>query len=159
MMAEIKCLTEELEKLRKQIKRVMDVSHYREYDDLSGVTYDKRNAEEMFLINEYRGILQKLDSVEYILEYLGLPVNFEDTLVKSESGRYETRNGRFTYTCGSGIEFLDTEEQYDVDEDEVKDVPCWRASSVEHNGKDYYIVGFPSVVLDGLKVRVRVGRR
>ena len=31
----------------------------------------------------------------------------------------------------------------------------WAASRVEHDGDDYYIVGYPDIKLDGLKIRLR----
>ena len=36
-----------------------------------------------------------------------------------------------------------------------KEVASWRSSRVEHDGNDYYIVGYRNVELSGLRVRVR----
>ena len=148
-------LTKEMEQLHRHVKRIVDMSEYREYDDLSGIEYDRQSAEDLLLVDEYKGILQKLDDVEYTLAYLKKPVAFEDTLTVNESGRYTTTNGRVTYTSGSGIEFLYQEEIYNSKKEEFEFVPCWRTSRIEHNGECYYIVGYSSVELDGLNVRVR----
>ncbi|MDE6588781.1 MAG: DUF5348 domain-containing protein, partial [Oscillospiraceae bacterium] len=35
------------------------------------------------------------------------------------------------------------------------DAPYWTITSVEHNGKDYYLVGHKDTPMKGLRVRVR----
>ena len=67
-------------------------------------------------------------------------------LHRNESRRYETDGGHY-YTCGSPIEALV--------EDGYRDVPYWVRTTLEHNGKDYFLVGYGSVEMDGLTVRVR----
>lgn len=148
-------LTWELEQLRRQAKTLLNQSQFREYDDLSGVKYDKTDGEALFLTNEYREVLHSLSDIEYTLEYLNHPVGFTDNLVLHESGRYCTKNGCISYSCGSGIEFEYREEIYNSEKEDWEEVATWRTSRVEHNGERYYIVGYSSVGLDGLKVRVR----
>lgn len=148
-------LTTELEQLRRQAKTLLNQTQYREYDDLSGVEYKRTDGEALFLSYEYRGILYKLSDIEWTLEYMSRPVDYEDSLVMDKSGRYCTSNRRKTYTSGSGIEFSYSEEVYNSDTEEFERVPCWRTSSIEHNGERYYIVGYSMMELDGLKVRVR----
>ena len=58
------------------------------------------------------------------------------------------------YTSGSGIEFLINEEVLGED-GHFTEVPAWRTSTVEHNGTDYFIVGFKDIDMNGLRVRVR----
>lgn len=148
-------LTWELEQLRRQAKTLLNQSQFREYDDLSGVEYKRTDGEALFLTNEYRGILYSLSNFERSLEYLNHPVGFTDTLVLNESGRYCTKNGCISYSSGSGIEFEYREEVYNSEKEDWEEVTTWRTSSVEHNGERYYIVGYSSVELNGLKVRVR----
>ncbi len=148
-------LSTELEQLRRQVKTLLNQTQYREYDDLSGVEYKRTDGEALLLSNEYRGILWKLSDIEWTLEYLSRPVEYTDTLVMDESGRYHTKNGRRTYTSGSGIEFEYLEEVYNSDTEDWENVKTWGTSRVEHNGERYYIVGYSTVELDGLKVRVR----
>ncbi len=148
-------LSKELEQLRRQAKTLLNQSQFREYDDLSGVKYDKTDGEALLLTNEYRDILYKLSDIEYSLDYLSRPVEYTDTLVMNELGRYCTKNGYRTYTSGSGIEFEYREEIYNSEKEDWEEVATWRTSRVEHNGERYYIVGYSSVGLDGLKVRVR----
>lgn len=153
-MIELKELQEEMSKLQKQIATVLNISKYREYDDLSGVNYSVRNPDDLLLIDEYKNMLYKLSDVQYDLEYLSKSILFEDTLVLRLDGRYGTSNGKTYYTSGSGIEFLINEEVLEED-GHFTDKPAWRTSTVEHNGTDYFIVGFKDIDMNGLRVRVR----
>ena len=153
-MGTIKELQEEMQKLSSQIATVLSVSKYRDYDDLSGIEYSTNNPDDLLLIDEYKSILYKLSDVQYDLEYLNKSILFEDTLILRPDGRYGTRNNKTYYTSGSGIEFLINEEVLGED-GHFTEVPAWRTSTVEHNGTDYYIVGYKDVDLNRLKVRVR----
>lgn len=152
-MMDIKELTDELTKLQKQIKTVLRLSNYREYDDLSDVGYSK-TPDNLLLVDEYRGILDKLSDVEYDLDYLNKTVAFEDTLTLRPDGRYSCRNHTQYYTSGTPIEFLYYDDVTN-ESGEFETLPMWRCSRVEHNGSDYYIVGYKNVELNNLKVRVR----
>lgn len=139
-------LTMKLNSLNADIKEVLEYSKFRDYEDLSALDYNK-NAEDLLLIEEYRILLDKLDYVSNEIEYLKRPIKEEGTLYLNELGRYQIKGSNTYYSSGYGIEFLTY--------DDYKDCYCWHTSTVEHNGKDYYIVGYPSVELNGLKVRVR----
>lgn len=39
--------------------------------------------------------------------------------------------------------------------DEYHDVPYWTRTTVEHNGVDYYLVGYKGLPMKGLTVRIR----
>ena len=39
--------------------------------------------------------------------------------------------------------------------DEYHEVPYWTRTIVEHNGEDYYLVGYKDFPMDGLRIRVR----
>ena len=105
-------------------------------------------------MDEYKSILYKLSDVQYDLEYLNKSILFEDTLILRPDGRYGTRNDKTYYTSGSGIEFLINEEVLGED-GHFTNKPAWRTSTVEHNGTDYFIVGFKDIDMNGLRVRVR----
>ena len=60
--------------------------------------------------------------------------------------KYRTAKGHF-YDCRSSIEALVTDEYHEV--------PCWTRTTVEHNGEDYYLVGYKGLSMGGLRVRVR----
>ena len=157
MKISLKDLQMAMDSLQIQLSDILQQSMYREYDDLSGIVCDANNPDEQLLVDEYKGILYRLSDVEYSLSYLKRPVEYEDTLVVRPDGRYGTRNGRTYYTSGSRIEFLYNDDVLGED-GYFKTVPVWRISSVEHNGSDYFIAGYPDVDLDGLKVRVRKRR-
>ena len=154
-MGDFKTLQEEMKKLQKQIKIVLQVSDYRDCDDLSGLKgYEQiKTADERQRLEEYRNILYKLDEIQSNLAYYDRPIREMGKLHLNSEGRYETDKGYY-YTSGSGIEFLRTEEVLNYDTQEWEKVEIWTASRVESNN-GYYIVGYPHVSLDGLKVRIR----
>ncbi len=155
-MADLKALSDEMAKLKKQIETVLYISDYRNCDDLSDLSdYEQiKSADDWQKLEEYRGILYKLDDIQASLAYYEKPVKEVSRIYRNETGRYETDRGHY-YTSGNSIEFLRVEETYNYDTDKWEDAPIWTTSRVEHNGQDYYIVGYPSVELSGLKVRVR----
>lgn len=155
-MADLKALSDEMAKLKKQIETVLYISDYRDCDDLSGLDDYKqiKTADERQQLEEYRSILYKLDEVQSTLAYYERPIREVGTLHLNSQGRYETESGYY-YTSGSGIEFLRTEEVYNYDTDTWEDAEVWTSSRVESKNGEYYIVGFPNVELSGLTVRAR----
>ncbi len=155
-MADLKALSDEMAKLKKQIETVLYISDYRDCDDLSGLDDYKqiKTADQRQQLEEYRSILYKLDEVQSTLAYYERPIREVGTLHLNSQGRYETESGYY-YTSGSGIEFLRTEEVYNYDTDTWEDAEVWTSSRVESKNGNYYIVGFPNAELSGLTVRVR----
>lgn len=155
-MADLKALSGEMAKLKRQIETVLYISGYRDYDDLSGLDNFSqiKSADERQQLEEYRNILYKLDEIQSDLAYLEKPIREVNRIYTNESGRYETDKGHY-YTSGSGIEFLRTEEVYNYDTEEWENAGIWTCSRVESKDGQYYIVGYPDVEMSGLKVRVR----
>lgn len=155
-MADLKALQVEMENLKKQIEKVISVSGYSEYDDLSGLDDFKqiKTADQRQQLEQYRKILYKLGDIQCVLAYHERPIIEVSKLHCNESGRYETDEG-FYYTCGSGIEFLRTEEVYNSDSETWEDAQVWTTSSVESENGRYFIVGYPTIELSELTVRVR----
>lgn len=145
-MADINKVFSEVQKLNWSIRSVLKLSTYEDYDDLSGLHIDYEDGQQLFLQSELREIMEKLSDVENRIAYLSRPVKETSRLHKNRSGRYETKNGHY-YTSGSGIEALI--------KDDYQEVPYWVWTRVEHDGKDYYLVGHKNIRLDGLTVRVR----
>jgi hypothetical protein len=85
------------------------------------------------------------------------PVTIEGTLHKKSNGRYSVKD--YELTSGSGLEFLcedDCHSRYDKKSDSYINYQYWRASRIEHDGKNYYLVGTNrDIELEGLKVRIR----
>lgn len=145
-MTDLKMVFEEAQKLNGRIRGLLGVSTYEKYDDLSGLSIDYKDGEQLFLQTELREIMEKLSDVAGRIEYLSRPVRETSRLHKNRNGRYETESGH-CYTGGSGIEALV--------KDNFQEVPYWVWTSVEHDGKDYYLIGYKNVQMDGLTVRVR----
>ena len=132
--------------LRSQIDRLLRNSTYRQYSDLSGLEVNRLDSEQLFLLDELQGVMEKLADVEDTIRYMELPVDEISHLHKNGSGRYETSQG-FVYCCGCPIEALISDDRYDV--------PYWTRTSVEHDGSDYYLVGHRDVSMNGLVTRTR----
>lgn len=145
-MADLKMVLEKTNELKWKIDSVLKYSTYDRCDDLDGLEINYKDSEQLFLLEELQAIMRSLGEVRGRLTYLALPIREVSRLHRNESGRYETESGHY-YTSGSPIEALV--------EDGYRDVPYWVWTTLEHNGKDYFLVGYGSVELDGLTVRVR----
>lgn len=145
-MADINNIMLQARELRPGISRLLRNSTYDRFDDLSGLEINYEDAEQLLLLDELRGIMEKLADVEDMIRYLDLPIREEGNLRKNASGRYETASGHY-YCCGSPIEALVTDDRYPV--------AYWVRTSVEHDGRDYYLVGHRDVSMAGLMVRIR----
>lgn len=155
-MADLKALSDEMAKLKRQLETVLYISGYHDYDDLSGLDDYKqiKTADQRQQLEEYRNILCKLDEVQSDLAYFEKPIREVSRIYTNASGRYETDKGHY-YTSGSGIEFLRTEEVYNYDTEEWGNAEIWTCSRVENKDGKYYIVGYPDVEMSGLTVRIR----
>lgn len=139
----------ELKILSGEIKSIINRSGADEFDDLSKLEINMEDPEDLFFWDELRAIVEKLFDVSNDIDYLRKPIMMEGHLYKNSNGRYMVKDSDYyrEYTCGSVIEFF-------VD-DGYHDHAYWCASTVEHNGDDYFIVGHRNIEMNGLKVRVR----
>jgi hypothetical protein len=142
----LKTALEQIKDLGGQINDVLRVSTYEEYADLRGLHVDCKDSEQLFLLKELRSILWKLADAAGSIEYLSRPVKETGFLHRNADGEYQTGKG-YLYRSGSLIEFLAQED--------TSGVPCWTVGKVEHDGEDYYLMGYEDIPLDGLHVRVR----
>jgi hypothetical protein len=130
------------------LKQKIDTLLYKTQGDQEYSEVDKNicygeTPDDKLYQNEFYSIIKKLEEVKESIEYLNLPIKDTGILNKNERGRYES--SFMEYTSGYGIEvLLQEEESYK-----------WVISRVEHNGSDYYIVGYSSVSMEGLQVRNR----
>ena len=145
-MANLQEVFTEAVKLNRQITQFLKFSTYKEYDDLSGLDIDFTDGEQLLLWEELRLITDKLADAQERIAYLTRPIVETCRLRKGTSGKYRTAQGVF-YNCGSSIEALVTDEYHDV--------PYWTRTVVEHNGEDYYLVGYKGLSMSGLTVRIR----
>ena len=136
-----------LRKLGVDIKEVVNVTKYDQYEDWSCIKdYEEiTDPDELQLLDEYQTIMRHLCDVHYVLQYQHREIIGEDVLSINERNYFEDRYHE--YHCGDGIEYY----FYDDWDEKYK----WRTSRIEHNGKQYYIVGNPDIELNGLRVRHR----
>lgn len=145
-MKDLRELLERSQKLNTGIKRLLEESTYLEYDDLSKLDIDYKDAEQLLLHEQLWRVMQELEDVSDRLDYLALPVKEVSRLHKNTDGRYETESGHY-FTSGCRVEALIS--------DSFREVPRWVRTSIEHDGKDYFLVGYQEIELEGLKVRLR----
>lgn len=145
-MTTLQTVLEETTKLNHSIRRLLRLSTYNKYDDLSGLDMNLMDPEQILVRDELRLVMDKLADVEDLITYLNSPIQEVSRLHRNSQGKYETASGRY-YCCGSRIEALVTDEYHDG--------PYWTRTSVEHDGEDYYLVGNKDVSMNGLTVRVR----
>ena len=145
-MANLQTVFAEAVKLERDISRFLKVSTYPEYDDLSGLDIDFSDGEQLLLLDELWRVAGKLADVQERIAYLSQPVTETSRLRKGTAGKYRTAKGHF-YDCRSSIEALVTDEYHAV--------PYWTRTTVEHDGEDYYLVGYKGLPMNGLRVRVR----
>lgn len=141
----LKDLLNEVTKLSEKSKEILISSKYNEFEDLSSLDINYDDKEELFLLEELNNILYKIEDINNKIDYLYKPIILEGKILKNESGRYQVEN--YEYNSGDIIEALVYDSNY---EDER-----WIKTSVEHDGKDYYLVGYKGINMDGLLVRVR----
>ena len=92
-MATINDIIIQASELQPGISRLLRNSTYPRYDDLSGLEINYEDGEQLFLLDELRGIMEKLADVEDCIRYIGQPVLKTERLRKNASGRYETGSG------------------------------------------------------------------
>ncbi|WP_052350284.1 DUF5348 domain-containing protein [Paenibacillus gorillae] len=110
--------------------------------------FDRNNPDEMFTLNMFIMMGERMSEVVETLRIMNAPVIAEGKLSKNSSGCYELKKQGYVYTSGYGIEFL---RVYD------DNVSVWVSSRIEHNGNDYYIVSHPDLKLSGLRVNGKYG--
>lgn len=159
-MSDLEKIFEQLKGIHGEIDKIIKKSTYSDYDDMSGLNIDYTDSEQLFLLDELRGIFENLDKVNYKITYLKTPIVYSGTLSKNNQGRYELPNGHY-FTSGDRIECLindDFHEYFNEETDKYESIPYWIKTSVEHNGKDYYLVYNKDIPLQGLLVRIRDNR-
>ncbi len=145
-MTDLQMALTETIKLNQSIAWFLKYSTYTNYDDLSGLDIDFTDGEQLFLWDELRVITDRLADVQDYIAYLARPIVEVSRLRKGTAGKYRTAKGRF-YGCGSRIEALVSDDYHEV--------PYWTRTTVEHNGEDFYLVGYRDIPMNGLRVRVR----
>lgn len=106
---------------------------------------DALSPEQHFEFEQLLGIGERLEEALARWNYLQKPVVAEGFLRKNENGRYEIEGREFT--SGESVEVLISDPDFDE--------TTWVRTRVEHNGENYYLVGYEEVPMDGLMARQR----
>lgn len=130
-----------LKRLELRLKEAVQEARRLEYE----TSQDSLSPEQRFEYEQLLGIGAKLEEALTRWQYLQKSVVAEGFLRKNENGRYEI-DGR-EFTSGESIEVLISDPDFDE--------TTWVKSRVEHNGEDYYLVGYEGVPMDGLMARLR----
>jgi len=137
-----------LSNLRDEINRKFRQYGYNRFQflDVDEVVLENpKDPNEVQKRNELYSIIEKLDDITYVLDYLEKPVLKSGVLQKKANGRYELEG--YEFTSGSDIETL-------IVDPEGEEASYWEHTSVEHDGDDYYAV-YRHTCLDGLEARIR----
>ena len=155
MQKNINDMIKEFHQLNASIKNVLADTRYKDLGDLSEISLDYENADQLLLLDEAYTILNQLQSVSADIDYLRRPVTHQGTLHKNSSGRYEIDD--LELTSGHIVEYLAHDDSHATfnEKGEYINVPYWRRGRIENNGTDYYIVGDSTLSLEGLQVRIR----
>lgn len=148
MSVNVKELMKRVRNLTREIGEIVRISGYDYGYSEFEVDYDCKNPDEVQLYNELYSMVEKLDDIRSEVEFLDREIAEVSELHKNNYGRYVTASGT-ELTCGTGIEFLYSNPHY---EDEPS---YWVSARIEHNGKDYYIYGYPNVNLSTVLIRFR----
>lgn len=130
-----------LKRLELRLKEAVQEARRLEYE----TSQDSLSPEQRFEYEQLLGIGAKLEEALTRWQYLQKSVVAEGFLRKNENGRYEI-DGR-EFTSGESIEVLISDPDFDE--------TTWVKSRVEHNGEDYYLVGYEGVPMGGLMARQR----
>ena len=74
-MSDLKALSDEMAKLKRQIETVLYISGYNKNSDLSGLSDYRqiKSADDWQKVEEYEGILYKLDEMQSRMDYTTKP--------------------------------------------------------------------------------------
>ena len=116
-----------------------------------GVCPEPADPEEAFRLNTARKILESLDALHNTLNYLKLPTHGVYGLELMPGNRYGYHDDDGyprSFHCGDAVEALIPDMGGDG-------MPAWVPTRFEHDGSDFYLVGYKWVSLPGLPVRER----
>jgi Domain of unknown function (DUF5348) len=142
-MPNTKDVFKQLQDLRTRIDQLLSSL---DYSDSNIDLVNDNDPDELFLRNQCRSIVDRLNDINNELEYLSKPVIEQGVLRKKSNGRYCISEG-YEFTSGSSIEVLIYDDFYECEE--------WVLTRVEHTNGDYYLYDLPNVKMAGLRARRR----
>ncbi len=145
-MTDINTICAKVAALGRDIKSLVQLSQYRESDDLSGVKIDRDDPEQRFRLDEMQNIMEALSDVQSDIEYMDSPIEEVSVIHENNAGRYETEEGT-ELIHGTELEAL----IYDDD----RLCYCWKKTRFVKIVDRYCLYDYAGIPLDGLTIRIR----
>nr|WP_300837752.1 hypothetical protein [uncultured Acetatifactor sp.] len=139
----INTLMKKMLELNELLTSIMEESGYNETYDLLAIEWDETNPNDCMLYSELFGVLQHLDYVHQVLDYLGKPISHEGILCYGGNGKYEL----------DGIELKEGERVEVLEEDEFTNHIKWQEIYIPYENNLKELPESLSVV--GKRVRIR----
>ncbi len=145
-MADVNTIYEKVVALGQDIKSLVQLSQYREYDDLSGVKIDREDPEQRFRLDAMQNIMKALSDVQSDIEYMDSPIEEVSIIHENNAGRYETEEG---------TELIHDTELETLIYDDNYGCYCWKKTRFVKIVNRYCLYDHADIPLDGLTVRIR----
>lgn len=139
----IQTLKERMLSLNELLTSIMEESGYNETADLLAVEWNENDPNECMLYAELFGLLQHLDYVHSVLNYLGKPITHEGILTFNRNNKYEI--GNYELNEGDTLEVLE--------QDDYTKKYVWEETHVPYVDNPQEL--FKSLVAEGKKARIR----
>lgn len=141
---------EKIKKELSKLQRYMDNLLPRDYcneicDEIEFLDFENSNADDWYLQERFNKIFSLMCDLHYEIEYLKLPVRSDGFLVKNNRGRYELNDFELTSGCALEIKIYD----------DFHECEKWVKTRLEHNGTDYYFVGYKDYSVSNRHARIR----
>ncbi len=145
-MTDINTIYTKVVALGRDIESLVQISKFREFDNLNSVKIDRDDPEQRFLLDEMEKIMFAMLDVQCSIAYLSRPIEEVGVLHKNYAGRYETENG---------TELVHNTEIEALIYDDDLQCYCWKKTRFVKIGDRYCLYDYASIPLDGLTVRIR----
>ena len=131
---DIKELEEKILILNCEIKKILDENEYMKNHNLDNIRYDKNNANDCMLFDEFSSIFTHFDYINSVLTYLQKPIRQQDIIKSYKCGKYIL--GDIEIETGNVVEILKL--------DEATKTYYWRPTLLKANSN-----------IEGERVRIR----
>lgn len=142
----IEGLKEQLLTLNKSIAFVLEESGYNKSSDLPDTEWNVKDPNDYMLYHELSDLLQRLDYIHRILNYLEKPVTHEGILTLNQNERYEV----------DGLELREGDILEVLVLDQYTKNYIWEESYIPGRN-DYQVM--KSLVSEGRKARIRADQK
>ncbi len=145
-MTDINTIYAKAAAISRDIESLVQISKFRESDNLNSVKIDRDDPEQRFLLDEMEKIMFAMLDVQCSIAYLSRPIEEVSVIHENFVGRYEMEDGT---ELGYGTEL----EALIYDDD--RRCYCWKKTRFVKSGDRYCLRDYPKIPVDGLTVRIR----